>query len=393
MELVEDTTRGAGSKTPTRWNAVLFAIKVQGLRAQRWGRDLEGSVRQWPSERHSQDEWKLRYELRSPLWSDGDKRERPFELGKVENLRRACSCLNGIVIEAGGTFSFWRQIGRASGRRGFVVGRMLQQGCVVPAIGGGLCQLSNALYGLALKSGCEIVERHAHSIKMPDAPVHDATVAWNYIDLRFRVQEQTRIKAWMSGEELIVEWQTDGSSVFPSSGYARLEQIVETRAAQKVQSCASCGVIDCFRHEATRAAAECEERTAYLVDCDLPEFDDYIQRIRKPGDVLVSKDAARSHSAEHIAMKFEQALRSDMTHLCVSQDLLPWLWRMGAMGGRTFDVLMTSKLTRVAESVSDPWLVRDEEEALKFARRLIFPPELGAVTSIQTQAPTETIGT
>ena len=85
MELVEDTTRGAGSKTPTRWSAALFAIKVQGLRAQRWVRDLGGTARSWPIERYSKDKWKLRYELRSRLWSDVDKRERQFELGKVEN--------------------------------------------------------------------------------------------------------------------------------------------------------------------------------------------------------------------------------------------------------------------------------------------------------------------
>ena len=34
---------------------------------------------------------------------------------------------------------------------------------MMPAIGGGLCQLSNALYDVALRAGCEIVERHAHS--------------------------------------------------------------------------------------------------------------------------------------------------------------------------------------------------------------------------------------
>ena len=388
MEVVEDTTRDAGSKTPTRWSAAIFAIKVQGLRAQRWVRDLGGAARSWPIERHPKDKWKLRYELRSHLWSDADKQERQFELGKVENLRRACSRLNGIVIDAGGTFSFWRQIGRASRRRGFVVGRMLQQGCVVPAIGGGLCQLSNALYGLALKSGCEIVERHAHSIKTPGAPVDDATVAWNYIDLRFCVREQTRIKAWMSGEELIVEWQSGGSSVVTSPGWVRLEQIVETRASQKVQSCASCGVTDCFRHEAPRAAAAYEERTVYLVDSDLPEFDDYSRRVRKPGDVLVPKSAGQSHSVERMAVEFAQALRSDVTHLCVSQALLPWLWRIGAMGGRTFDVFMPS----VPVPMSDPWLVQDMEEALKFARRLIFQSELGTAPMIQTQSEPETIG-
>ena len=387
MERVEDATHGVGRKTPTRWSAAAFAIKVAVLRLQRGLHNIGGTSRHWPLERLPDDEWHLRYELRSRLWSNVDKAERRLELGKVENLRRACSRLNGVVIDAGGTFSFWRQIGKASRRRGFVVGRMLQQGCVVPAIGGGLCQLSNALYGLALRSGAEIVERHAHSIKMPNAPVHDATVAWNYIDLRFRVLERTRIKAWMSGEELIVEWLADRSSLPVAPGFVQVDQISKVSASRQVQSCASCGVAECFRHEAPRAA-ELEECTAYLVGSDLAEFDEYIQRVRKSGDVAMLQYATRSHSAEHLAVQFVQVLRPEVTHLCVSQNLLPWLWRMGAMGGRTFDVLMSA----TPGVATDPLLMRDEEEALKAARRLITPAEEGAASITQTQREPETIG-
>ena len=387
MERIEDAAHGAGGKIPTRWSAAIFAIKVAVLRLQRGLHDISGTSRRWPLEKHPQDEWLLRYELRSRLWSNVDKAERRLELGKVENLRRACSHLNGLVIEAGGTFSFWRQIGKASKRRGFVTGRMLQQGCVVPAIGGGLCQLSNALYGLALRSGAEIVERHAHSIKMPNAPVHDATVAWNYIDLRFRVHERTRIRAWMSGEELIVEWQADRSSLPVDPGFVQVDQITKSSASRQVQSCVSCGVTECFRHEVPRAA-ESEECTAYLVGSDLLEFDAYIRRVRKPVDIAMLQCATPSHSAEHLAVQFAQALHPDVTHLCVSQNLLPWLWRMGAMGGRTFDVLMSAS----SGTTIDPLLIRDEEEALKAARRLIIPAEAGASSITQTQREPETIG-
>ena len=387
MEHVEDAAHGVGSKAPTRWSAAVFASKVSVLRLLRWLRDLGGTARRWPLERLPKDEWRLRYELRSRLWFNVDKAERRLELGKVENLRRACLHLNGVVIDAGGTFSFWRQIGKASKRRGFVTGRMLQQGCVVPAIGGGLCQLSNALYGLALRSGAEIVERHAHSIKMPNAPVHDATVAWNYIDLRFRVRERTRIRAWMSSEELIVEWQADPSSLPAAPGFVQVDQITKVSVSRQVQSCASCGVTECFRHEVPRTA-ESEECTAYLVGSDLLEFDEYIQRVLKPGDVVMLQRSTRAHSAEHLAVQFVQALRPEVTHLCVSQDLLPWLWRMGAMGGRTFDVLMTT----ASGTTIDPLLMRDEAEALEAARRLITPAEAGAVSITQTQREPETIG-
>ena len=86
----------------------------------------------------------------TPLWSDERPGERAYQLGKVQNLRRAAAALNGVAVPSGAVFSFWKQIGRASRRRGFVTGRMLQQGCLVPATGGGLCQLSNALYEAAL---------------------------------------------------------------------------------------------------------------------------------------------------------------------------------------------------------------------------------------------------
>jgi len=115
-------------------------------------------------------------------------------LGKIQNLRAAVRRLNGVEVPAGALFSFWRQVGRATKRRGFVSGRMLQSGCVVPSIGGGLCQLSNAIYQLALEARCEIVERHAHSIRLDGMPIHDATVAWNYIDLRFHPRTKIRME-------------------------------------------------------------------------------------------------------------------------------------------------------------------------------------------------------
>jgi hypothetical protein len=365
VELVAGVAQDVGRKTPTRWEAALFALKVWILRAQRGVYDLGYTARRWPIERYSQEEWRSNHELRSRLWSDADRRERRFELGKVENLRRACLRLNGVVIEAGGTFSFWQQVGKASKRKGFVTGRMLQQGCVVPAIGGGLCQLSNTLYGLALRSGCEIVERHAHSVKMPNAPIHDATVAWNYIDLRFRVRERTRIKVWMSGEELIVEWQTASSITAVTSTFVPLDQIVGVRASRQVQSCASCDVTDCFRHETPRVTEESEECTAYLIDLSSPEFEAYVQQSRRPGDVFAR--APKEEETERMAARLARTLRPEVTHLCVSRNLSPWLWRMGVMGGRTFDVLMTAEFVHAG----DQWLTRDEEEALKAAHRLI----------------------
>ena len=73
--------------------------------------------------------------------------------------------------------------------RGFVKGRELREGCIIPNVGGGLCQVSNALYDAALQAGHEIVERHAHTQVIAGSLAEqgrDATVFWNYVDLRFR---------------------------------------------------------------------------------------------------------------------------------------------------------------------------------------------------------------
>ncbi|MFK9780915.1 VanW family protein, partial [Escherichia coli] len=86
----------------------------------------------------------------------------------------------------------------------------VRQGCIVPALGGGICQLSNALYDLALKANFEIVERHPHTRTVPNSDVpsgRDATVAWNHIDLRFRSQVAYRIEAHLTSGELIVRFR------------------------------------------------------------------------------------------------------------------------------------------------------------------------------------------
>jgi vancomycin resistance protein VanW len=71
------------------------------------------------------------------------------------------------------------------------MGLELHEGELTQGLGGGCCQVSNALYLLALRGGMKIVERHRHGIDL--FPDHQrtvpfgcgATVFYNYADLRF----------------------------------------------------------------------------------------------------------------------------------------------------------------------------------------------------------------
>lgn len=110
---------------------------------------------------------------------------------KVTNLTIACPTIDGLLIKPGETFSFWRQVGEATADKGYVEGMQLSRGEVVRGIGGGLCQLSNLLYWMALHSPLRVVERHHHSFDpFPDEnrvlPFGSGCgVFYNYIDLRF----------------------------------------------------------------------------------------------------------------------------------------------------------------------------------------------------------------
>ncbi|MEP6789472.1 MAG: VanW family protein, partial [Acidobacteriota bacterium] len=108
------------------------------------------------------------------------------------------------------TFSFWRQLGEATAEKGYSEGMQLSRGEVVRGVGGGLCQLANLLYWMALHTPLEIVERHHHSFDpFPDEhrvlPFGSgAGVFYNYIDLRFfnPTDLTFQIRLWLTDEHL-----------------------------------------------------------------------------------------------------------------------------------------------------------------------------------------------
>ncbi len=137
---------------------------------------------------------------------------RRLEQGRWHNLGLAATALDGIGITPGHPFSFWRTVGRLTEARGFTEGAHFEGGCIVPAVGGGICALSDALFELALRSHCTILERHAHTLAVdrgPDAPARqrvDATVKWPYVDLRFAPRRgQLRLSTVRAADGLVLQ--------------------------------------------------------------------------------------------------------------------------------------------------------------------------------------------
>lgn len=240
-----DTHKMAGWHVPTPWSMAVFAAKARVHQTRRGLTDLIAGP---PilSRATTTELTQMLAESRTPLRTDVRPEERPYQNGKVENLRKAARRLNDLAIPAGKVFSFWRQVGPATAARGFVVGRMLQQGCMVASVGGGLCQLSNALYQVARDSDCDIVERHGHSRTVPGSAAAagaDATVAWNYVDLRFRPRQDVRLEVHVDRDFLIVRL-VGSTAVSPPAAAGHTES-----APPLARTCATCDEVDCVRHE------------------------------------------------------------------------------------------------------------------------------------------------
>lgn len=308
--------------------------------------------------------WSTLAEVRTPLWTSAVASEWPLVAGKVENLRRALPAFHGLRLPAGAVLSFWRQLGRPSRWRGFVLGRELREGCVVPAPGGGLCQLSNALFQLAQQAGWQVLERHRHSMILPGSQAaadRDATVFWNHVDLRLRVPAACRLLAGMGADHLWLRIEVEAAA-----GGAHSVPLLDDRSATSapVASCFSCAQAQCARHVVARVVpATPVPRSAILsVGAPWPEFVQW--RERQPDATnpdLLRHDAElgeralgwwarhRGHTRAQRQLAAEQRAAGRLarrllpthTRLQVPQSLLPHLWLDGTLGGRRFDVLLT----------------------------------------------------
>jgi len=138
---------------------------------------------------------------------------------KVANLRLAAAKIDGLLIKPGETFSFWWLVGKPAVHRGYLEGLVLENGRPGKGVGGGLCQMGNLLYWMALHSPLTVTERWRHSYDVfPDEnrilPFGSgATLAYNYIDLQLRndSRQTFQLRLWLSETDLHGEICSDES--------------------------------------------------------------------------------------------------------------------------------------------------------------------------------------
>ena len=90
---------------------------------------------------------------------------------RITNIRLAAESINGIILNPGDVFSYNNALGERTEAKGYKVGISYIGGRSVPDIGGGICQVSSALYCCAIYNNLEIVERQNHMFLVSYLPL------------------------------------------------------------------------------------------------------------------------------------------------------------------------------------------------------------------------------
>lgn len=112
-----------------------------------------------------------------------------------ENLRLACSKLNGLILQPGETLSYNELLGKRTTEAGYKPAPAYSGTELVDEVGGGICQVSSTLYLSALFAELHIVERRNHGYPASYIPLGlDATVNWGTTDLKIRNDYELPVK-------------------------------------------------------------------------------------------------------------------------------------------------------------------------------------------------------
>ena len=131
------------------------------------------------------------YSFSTPIKSDDDNR--------LTNIKITCSRINETIVKSGKEFSFCDVVGQPSSADGYKPADAFgKDNEIIKAIGGGNCQVSTTVYNAALGvEGLKITERHEHDrdvAYIKDGK--DATVAYDYLDLKFENTNDFDIKLY-----------------------------------------------------------------------------------------------------------------------------------------------------------------------------------------------------
>ena len=134
---------------------------------------------------------------------------------RINNIEVAAGHLNNLLVMPGQEISVSDTIKPRTTANGYKSAGAYLNGRTVPAIGGGICQVSSTVYNAVKNAGLTVLERHPHSMPVHYLPLGlDAAISAGTKDLRFRNDYSAPVilQAYTEGKNLIVNclvWNHD----------------------------------------------------------------------------------------------------------------------------------------------------------------------------------------
>lgn len=161
---------------------------------------------------------------------------------RVQNIRIASGQFHGLLIAPGETLSMAEILGDISLDNGYAEAMIILGDQTIKGVGGGVCQVSTALFRTAYYAGFQILERHSHAYRVgyyeQTSTGHnanlaglDATVFVPIVDLKFKndTPHWLLMETYIYPASYALEWKfystNDGRMVTSSS--TGLTNIVE----------------------------------------------------------------------------------------------------------------------------------------------------------------------
>ena len=128
---------------------------------------------------------------------------------RITNIKITCSRISDTIVKPDEEFSFCEVVGKPTSSDGYKEAHAFVDGKLVNAIGGGNCQVSTTIYNAAKKiDGVEITERHEHGKEVGYIEMgKDATVAYDYLDLKFKNNNDfdLKLEAYIKDDKVCVD--------------------------------------------------------------------------------------------------------------------------------------------------------------------------------------------
>ena len=144
--------------------------------------------------------------------------------GRAQNVRNACSKINGTILYPGEEFSTYEKISPFTQENGYGVAGAYENGQVVESVGGGVCQVATTLYNAVIRAELDVTMRYNHSMMVNYVPPSDdAAIAGTYKDFRFKNNMDTPVYIEGTSDGGILTFKVYGVENRPSNRVVSFE--------------------------------------------------------------------------------------------------------------------------------------------------------------------------